>query len=53
MIKERSALALHTDVPFNEVLSAAYMERQKMSVSVTYSAMSVKKNLFAELRSVS
>ncbi|KAF8844298.1 hypothetical protein BDN67DRAFT_963043 [Paxillus ammoniavirescens] len=31
LIKERSSLALGTDVPFNEVLSAAYMERQKMA----------------------
>ncbi|KAG8213942.1 hypothetical protein J3R82DRAFT_10688 [Butyriboletus roseoflavus] len=31
LIKERSTLALHTNIPFNEVLSAAYMERQKMS----------------------
>ncbi|KAF8556398.1 hypothetical protein OG21DRAFT_1483158 [Imleria badia] len=31
LIKERSSLALRTDIPFNEVLSAAYMERQKMS----------------------
>ncbi|KAF8135406.1 hypothetical protein EV363DRAFT_1550177 [Boletus edulis] len=31
LIKERSSLALCTDIPFNEILSAGYMERQKMS----------------------
>ncbi|OAX39114.1 hypothetical protein K503DRAFT_690307 [Rhizopogon vinicolor AM-OR11-026] len=31
LIKERSRLALQIDIPFNEILSAAYMERQKMS----------------------
>ncbi|KAG1865826.1 hypothetical protein DFJ58DRAFT_863465, partial [Suillus subalutaceus] len=31
LIKERSRLALHKDIPFNEILSAAYMEKQKMS----------------------
>jgi len=31
LIKERSRLALRRDIPFNEILSAAYMERQKMS----------------------
>ncbi|KAG1746118.1 hypothetical protein EDB19DRAFT_1690476 [Suillus lakei] len=31
LIKERSRLALQKDIPFNEILSAAYMERQKMS----------------------
>ncbi|KIK91187.1 hypothetical protein PAXRUDRAFT_831057 [Paxillus rubicundulus Ve08.2h10] len=31
LIKERSSLALGTGVPFNEILSAAYMERQKMA----------------------
>ncbi|KAF9227346.1 hypothetical protein BS17DRAFT_775348 [Gyrodon lividus] len=31
LIKERSRLALGADIPFNEILSAAYMERQKMS----------------------
>ncbi|KAH0827875.1 hypothetical protein J3R83DRAFT_3502 [Lanmaoa asiatica] len=31
LIKERSSIALRTDIPFNEILSAAYMERQKMS----------------------
>lgn len=33
LIKERSRLALQKDIPFNEILSAAYMEKQKMSVS--------------------
>lgn len=33
LIKERSRAALRRDIPFNEILSAAYMERQKMSVS--------------------
>ncbi|KAG2043695.1 hypothetical protein BDR03DRAFT_851560 [Suillus americanus] len=31
LIKERSRLALQKDIPFNEILSAAYMEKQKMS----------------------
>ncbi|KAG9316630.1 hypothetical protein JVU11DRAFT_2684 [Chiua virens] len=31
VIKERSGLALQADIPYNEILSAAYMERQKMS----------------------
>ncbi|KAH7888686.1 hypothetical protein F5I97DRAFT_1925224 [Phlebopus sp. FC_14] len=31
LIKERSGLAMAKDTPFNEILSAAYMERQKMS----------------------
>lgn len=39
LINERASLALRTDIPFNEVLSAAYMERQKMSVSITQSDM--------------
>lgn len=33
LIKQRIATALGKDVPFNEVLSAAYMEKQKMAVS--------------------
>ena len=33
LIKHRIATALGKDVPFNEVLSAAYMEKQKMAVS--------------------
>jgi hypothetical protein len=33
LIKDRIATALGTDTPFNEVLSAAYMEKQKMAVS--------------------
>ena len=35
LIKERAYLGLQLDEPFNfnEVLSAAYLERQKMSVS--------------------
>jgi hypothetical protein len=32
LIKERTRLVLRRDIPFNEILSAAYMERQKMSV---------------------
>jgi len=32
LIEERSRLALRRDVSFNEILSAAYMERQKMAV---------------------
>lgn len=31
LIKGRSRLALQRDIPFNEILSAAYMEKQKMS----------------------
>jgi len=31
LIKQRIATALGKDVPFNEVLSAAYMEKQKMA----------------------
>ncbi|KAI0298518.1 hypothetical protein BC826DRAFT_997790 [Russula brevipes] len=31
LIKDRIATALGTDIPFNEVLSAAYMEKQKMA----------------------
>ncbi|KAL4078381.1 hypothetical protein V8B97DRAFT_1865931 [Scleroderma yunnanense] len=31
MIKERAYLGIELNVPFNEVLSAAYLERQKMS----------------------
>ncbi|KAH7916571.1 2OG-Fe(II) oxygenase superfamily-domain-containing protein [Hygrophoropsis aurantiaca] len=31
LIKERAQLALGRDIGFNEILSAAYMERQKMS----------------------
>ena len=38
LIKHRIATALGKDVPFNEVLSAAYMEKQKMAVSDTVSA---------------
>jgi hypothetical protein len=33
LIKNRIATALEKEVPFNEVLSAAYMEKQKMAVS--------------------
>lgn len=33
LIKQRIATALGKEVPFNEVLSAAYMEKQKMAVS--------------------
>ena len=33
LIKHRIATVLGKDVPFNEVLSAAYMEKQKMAVS--------------------
>ena len=33
LIKHRIATALGKDVPFNEVLSAAYMEKQRMAVS--------------------
>jgi hypothetical protein len=33
LIKNRIATALGKEVPFNEVLSAAYMEKQKMAVS--------------------
>ena len=33
LIKQRIAIALGKEVPFNEVLSAAYMEKQKMAVS--------------------
>lgn len=33
LIKHRIATALGMDIPFNEVLSAAYMEKQKMAVS--------------------
>lgn len=50
LIKERVSLALCTDIPFNEVLSAAYMERQKMSVSMTLSDVAAD---FSELCSVS
>jgi hypothetical protein len=31
-IQERAKIALNLDLEFNEVLSAAYMERQKMAV---------------------
>ncbi|EGO00089.1 hypothetical protein SERLA73DRAFT_122178 [Serpula lacrymans var. lacrymans S7.3] len=31
LIKDRARRSLNHDIPFNEVLSAAYMERQKMS----------------------
>ncbi|KAF8502150.1 hypothetical protein F5888DRAFT_1608345 [Russula emetica] len=34
LIKQRIATALGKDVPFNEVLSAAYMEKQKMAGDV-------------------
>jgi hypothetical protein len=33
LIKQRIATALGKEIPFNEVLSAAYMEKQKMAVS--------------------
>ena len=33
LIKQRIATALGKEVSFNEVLSAAYMEKQKMAVS--------------------
>ncbi len=33
LIKKRIVTALGKEVPFNEVLSAAYMEKQKMAVS--------------------
>jgi hypothetical protein len=33
LIKKRIATALGKEIPFNEVLSAAYMEKQKMAVS--------------------
>jgi hypothetical protein len=32
LIKQRIATALGKEIPFNEVLSAAYMEKQKMAV---------------------
>ena len=35
LIKQRIATALGKEIPFNEVLSAAYMEKQKMAVSLT------------------
>ncbi|KAF9241593.1 hypothetical protein BU15DRAFT_44647 [Melanogaster broomeanus] len=34
LIMERSKKALRIDIPFNEILTAAYMERQKMSGDV-------------------
>ena len=37
LIKQRIATALGKEVPFNEVLSAAYMEKQKMAVCDTIS----------------
>lgn len=37
LIKQRIATALGKEIPFNEVLSAAYMEKQKMTVSDTIS----------------
>lgn len=33
LIKQRIKAALGKEVPFNEILSAAYMEKQKMAVS--------------------
>jgi hypothetical protein len=33
LIKQRIATVLGKQIPFNEVLSAAYMEKQKMAVS--------------------
>jgi hypothetical protein len=36
LIKHRIATALGKDVSFNEVLSAAYMEKQRMAVSDLY-----------------
>ncbi len=33
LIKKRIATTLGKEIPFNEVLSAAYMEKQKMAVS--------------------
>lgn len=40
LIQNRIATALGKEVPFNEVLSAAYMEKQKMAVSDITSAPS-------------
>lgn len=36
LIKNRIATTLGQDIDFNEVLSAAYMERQKMAVSSSH-----------------
>jgi len=36
LIKNRIGTALGRDIPFNEVLSAAYMEKQKMAVNAPF-----------------
>lgn len=41
LIKERVSLVVQEDADFNEILTAAYMENQKMSVGVVSSCYSI------------